>query len=160
MNGAHVHLTVNDVPILAAFTAAVLLTVALLARSRDVWARAGLLALLVATAGGAFAFLSGVVAVDTVAGMARTSNKALSQHHVRATIASVVLALAAVFGLVVYVRARKTGGRFGRRSLAVVLATTLAAAAALAWTGLAGGRVNHPELQHPSDLAEGPAHQH
>ena len=45
MNGAHIHLTVNDVPIIAAFTAGVLLTIALVVRSRGTWVRAGLLAI-------------------------------------------------------------------------------------------------------------------
>jgi hypothetical protein len=33
MNGAHIHLTINDVPMLAMFTTAGLLTIALIAKS-------------------------------------------------------------------------------------------------------------------------------
>lgn len=158
MNGAHLHLTVNEVPILGTFAGAVLLTVALVARSREVWARAGLIALATAAVGALVAFLSGIGAADVVAGAARTSNAALEQHHLRATVASSLVGLAAIVGAIVFIRAR--GRRFTRPGIAVVLAVAILAAAALAWTGLAGGRINHPELQQPGDLEEGPAHHH
>lgn len=160
MNGAHVHLTVNDVPVLAAFTAGALMTIALRVRSRDAWLRAGLLALAVAVGGAAVAFLTGIVAVDVVAGMPRTSNSALSRHHVRAVVASSLVVQAGIFGLVGFVRARKRGQVLGRSAIAPVLVVTIAATAALAWTGLAGGRVNHPELQEPADQTGGPARHH
>src|SRR5262245_56126986 len=104
MNGAHVHLAVNVVPIVAAFTAGALLTIGLLVRRREVWVRAGLLAIAVALASGLVAFLSGEAAVDVIAGMPRTSNKALEQHHVRATVASSLLGLAGLVALIVFVR--------------------------------------------------------
>jgi hypothetical protein len=157
MNGAHLHLTVNNVPIFATFTAGALFTIALLVRARAVWVRAGLLALAVGAAGALAAFLSGDAAVDVIRGMPRTSNLALEEHHLRATVASSLLGLAVVVAAIVFVRARHRGGAFGRRAVASVLAVTIAAAAAFAWTGLAGGRVNHPELQHPADVESGPA---
>jgi uncharacterized membrane protein len=144
MNGAHVHLMVNHGPILGAFAAAVLLAIAMLSRSRQTWTQAGLIALAVATAGAAVAFVSGDLAADVIAGMPRSSNKALEEHHLRSTVATTLLAIAAVLGLVIYVRARKRGGAFGRGSVALLLVATIAASAAFAWTGLAGGRVNHP----------------
>ena len=160
MNGAHLHLTVNDVPIIAAFTAGALLTIALVVRSHDTWVRAGLLALAVAVGGGLVAVLSGIAASDVIVGMPRTSNKALSQHHVRAIVASSFMALAGLVGLIVFLRARKRARAMGRGAIATILAATIVAAATLAWTGLAGGRINHPELQHRGDLDEGPARHH
>lgn len=160
MNGAHIHLTINDVPILSVFTAAVLLTVALLASSRSVWTRAALIAIAIAVVGAAAAFLSGILAQHVLNGMPRTSNKALSSHHVWAIVSTSLVAIAAVIALIVFLRARKRGGTFERGSIAVVLVTAIMASAALAWTGLAGGRVNHPELQEPGDLDEGAVHPH
>ena len=160
MNGAHLHLIVNELPIIAVFTSAVLLAIALVARSRDTWVRAGFLALAAAVVGAAAAFFTGDPAVDVIAGMPQTSNRALSQHHTRASIASLLVCVAALASVVVFARARKRGGRFGRRAIAIVLVAVLAAAVALAWTGLAGGRVNHPELQHRGDLADGPVQHH
>jgi uncharacterized membrane protein len=160
MNAAHLHLTINDVPIIGAFVSAVLLTIALVARSRNAWMRAGLLALAATTGAILFAFLSGIPAVDTISGMPRTSNKALSQHHVRAIVAVVAGALAAIVGVIVFVRARRRGGGYGTGAVATLLVATIVSAAALAWTGLAGGRVNHPELQQPGALDGGPAHEH
>lgn len=63
-------------------------------------------------------------------------------------------------GVIVFVRARRRGGGYGTGAVAALLVATIVSAAALAWTGLAGGRVNHPELQHPGDLDRGPAHEH
>jgi uncharacterized membrane protein len=160
MNGAHIHLTINDVPILSMFTAVVSFTIALLAKSRPVWARAGLIAVAIAVVGAATAFLSGILAQDVIDGMPRTSNKALSSHHVWAIVATSLVAIAAVISAVVFLRARKRGGVFDGSSIAVMLAAAIMAAAALAWTGLAGGRVNHPELQEPGDLDDGAVHPH
>ena len=58
--------------------------------------------------------------------------------------------------IIVFVRARRRGGAYGRGAVATLVVATIASAAALAWTGLAGGRVNHPELQQPGDLDDGP----
>ena len=42
MNRAHIHLLVNDAPILASLFAALFFLIALRVESRDTWARAGL----------------------------------------------------------------------------------------------------------------------
>jgi hypothetical protein len=110
--------------------------------------------------GAAASFLSGLVAEDAINGMPRTSNKALASHHVAAIIATSLVAIAAVIALVVFLRARKRGSTFDRRSIAIMLVAAIMASAALAWAGLAGGRINHPELQEPGDLEEGVVHPH
>jgi len=47
-----------------------------------------------------------------------------------------------------------------RRTLATLLAATAASSVAVSWTSLAGGRINHPEVQKPGDQEAGPAHPH
>jgi hypothetical protein len=140
--------------------AAVLLGVASLARNRGGWARAGLLILALAASGLLLAFLTGIPAVDVIDGAPRTSARALSQHHVRGLVAIGFSVAATAAAVVAAVLARKRGGDFSRRSIAVVLAATLLSALALMWTGEAGGRINHPELQVPADRESGPAHPH
>lgn len=159
MNGAHLHLLVNTTPILAAFTAAALFAVAVVRGSRQTWPVAALLALAVAAVATLATFLTGIGAVDVVADLPRTSDVALSQHHGRAVIASALVGVAAVVGVAIFIVARKRG-RFGRDLAVVGFIAAAAASGALAFTGLAGGRINHPELQGPSDRASGPAHEH
>jgi hypothetical protein len=95
MNWAHVHLMINDLPILGSAFAFVLLAVASVSPARDGWARAGSLVLAIALFGVVAAFFSGDPAVDVVAGAPRTSAKALSDHHVRALVACAFSALGA-----------------------------------------------------------------
>jgi hypothetical protein len=159
VNWAHVHLIVNEVPVIGSAFAAVLLFVAWFLPVRDVWTRAGLLVLGLAMLGLVAAFFTGIPAVDVISGAPRTSGKALSQHHMRGLVAVAFAVMASVSGVVAFVLARKRGS-FSRRSVALVLVMTIGAAGGLVWTGEAGGRINHPELQRPGDLDSGPAHPH
>lgn len=160
MNPAHLHLTINELPVMGTFAGVILLSVALIARSRHVWVTAGLLALGVAAIATVVAFLSGQGAVNVVEGLPRTSNHALEAHHFRATVASTLVGVATVVGAVVYALTRRRRTTYGRGSIAAVLAAAFVAAAAMAWTALAGGRINHPELQQAGDSDDGPVQSH
>jgi hypothetical protein len=159
MNWAHIHLIVNEIPVLGALFAAALLSVALFAPARDAWTRSGLLVLGLAVLGLAAAFLTGIPAVEVINGAPRTSGKALSQHHVRGLVATTFGALSVIIAVASFLRARKNGS-YSRASVLMLLVTALGTAASLIWTGQAGGRINHPELQEPGDLQDGPAHPH
>jgi uncharacterized membrane protein len=160
MNWAHIHLLVNDVPILASVFAALFFLLALRAESRDTWARAGMLLLGIASISAFAAFMTGSPASEVIEGQAHTSNRALSEHHVRATIALAAAGLSAVAAIAALVITRRTSGSYSRRLVTVLFALTTLSAACLGWTGLAGGRISHPELQLPGDREGGPAHHH
>lgn len=160
MNWAHVHLLVNDVPILSSLFAALFFIIALRGRNRDTWARAGMIMLGITSLSGLAAYLTGDPALDVIEGQLHTSGHALSEHHVRAAVAISGVAVAAIAGVAALFIARKTGGSYSSRLVTILLLATISAAAALAWTGLAGGRISHPELQLPGDRDKGPAHPH
>jgi hypothetical protein len=160
MNAAHFHLLVNEVPILGSAVAAALLAAAALSRKPNGSARAALIALGISSVGVLAAFLSGSPALEVITGLPRTSGRALSQHHVRAVVATALAAAAALAGVVAALIARRRAGGYSRPSLIVVLVATVASTIALSWTGLAGGRINHPELQEPADREGGPARPH
>jgi hypothetical protein len=158
-NGAHIHLVVNEVPIMGALFALVLLVVAVLGNARDGFVWAALVVLGVSFVGLLVAFFTGDPALAVISGAPRTSATALSEHHVRALVASGLFVVVAAVGVTAAIFARRNG-TFSRRSVLALLATTTLAGGALAWTGLAGGRINHPELQGPNDRSSGPAHPH
>jgi hypothetical protein len=106
------------------------------------------------------AFFTGEPALHVIDGEPHTSGRALSQHHVRALFAIGTATVAAVTGVVAIVLARKAGGVPSQGLLAMLFVVTLGSAATLGWTGLAGGRIGHPELQLPGDRDAGPAHPH
>jgi len=157
---AHFHLTVNEVPVIGFLLAAVFLALSITTQKRDGWARAGILTLGISIVGILLAFFSGDPAVNVINGQPRTSGKALMQHHVRSLYATALAVITGIFAAITFVKARNSAGNYSGRWLKVVLITTLLTLGALAWTGLAGGRINHPELQQPDDQDMGPAHPH
>lgn len=159
MNWAHVHLLVNEVPIIASLFAVGFLFLGLVTRERAGWVRAALFTLVVAFASAAAAFLSGSPALEVIEGMPRTSGKALMGHHVAAVVAVSAASIALVATIVVLV-VHKRRGFHPRWSIAILFAAMLIASGALVWTGSAGGRINHPEIQKPGDLDHGPARPH
>ena len=159
MNWAHVHLVVNEVPVLTSVFAALFFLVALRANSRDIWTHAGMIMLGIASLAGLAAFLTGDPALHVVDGQLHTSGRALSEHHVRAVAAISVAGATAVGGIAALIRRRMTGV-YSHGFVWILFFATLASAATLSWTGLAGGRISHPELQLPGDRDEGPAHHH
>ncbi|HVY29856.1 MAG TPA: hypothetical protein VHB79_25025 [Polyangiaceae bacterium] len=155
MNFALVHLMVNQVPLWGATFAAVLFLCAALTIERENWVHAGLVILSISVFGAIAAFLSGVPAVDAVMSAPRASGKALSQHYLRATMASGFVLLSAVAGTTAFLHGRGRDEPFSRRTIVVLMVTSAIQALVIAWTAQAGGRINHLELQEAQDLQQG-----
>lgn len=157
---AHFHLTVNDVPVLGFLLATLFLLLAVITKRKNGWAQAGMLTLVLSFLGVVAAFFSGDPALHVISGQPGTSARALSQHHVRGLIASILSLVTVAIATLAILKARKAGGVYSRRLVIVLLIATGITAAAMAWTSLAGGRINHPELQEPADRQSGPAQLH
>lgn len=153
LNGAHVHLLVNHIPVLAAGFALVFFILALW-RNSDGWLRGGLLLLVFALAGDLAAYLSGPSAVHAIAGMPRSSDAALEAHHARAGYAIVTGVIVVVVGAIALILRKRNPQRSSWAKIALA-AATLVHALVLAWTSLAGGKINHPELQDAADQRSG-----
>lgn len=160
MNFAHVHLMLNELPIWASAFAAILLSIAMKRVDRDGWVYAGLVLLGISVAGTVAAFLTGIPAVDVITGAPHTSGKALSEHHLRGTIAAGTAALCAVVGTALVLRSRRRNEPFSLVTMGLLLGMSVLQTASLGWAAQAGGRISHPELQEPDDLAHGPAGPH
>jgi hypothetical protein len=155
---AHVHLAVNDIPINGFSFTAIFYVAALTNSSKDSWAKASMLTLAVSFLGLVLAFFSGDPALKVIDGQSRTSGRAFTQHHIRGLFAVGFALIMIVLATIAVVKARRAGGP--RNFLIVVLIITILSAGALAWTGRAGGRINHYELQEPADRDSKPAHPH
>jgi uncharacterized membrane protein len=158
-NWAHVHVVVNHLPIFAMGFAALFLAIALTGADRTAWMRAAIVLLTISFVGVVAAFFTGEPALEVIAGRPRTSGKALEAHHVASVFAIIMAGLTLVVTTVAIVLHRRRG-QYPRWSVIALLATALVTAVGLGWTGLAGGRINHPELQEAGDLDSGPAHPH
>jgi uncharacterized membrane protein len=159
-NWAHVHLFVNDVPLIGLVFASTFFAIALAVREGDHWVRAGMVALALAAGGTVLALLTGNPALEVISGQPRTSGRAVTQHHIRATVGSILAGLTLAVAFAAWFQRRKTGGSYSRRWIMLVLSLTFASAAAMGLTSAAGGRINHPEVQEPADQQSAPAHPH
>ena len=95
---------------------------ALLSRKRDVWARGAMATIAVSFIAMAIAFFGGSPALDVISGQARTSARALSEHHVRAVYGSVAGLAVALLAAATSVVAKKRGGSISRPLLTALLA--------------------------------------
>jgi hypothetical protein len=159
MQGAHLHLLVNHIPILGFFLSFIFVSAAIFGRDANRWMPGALVIIALAFLGGLVAFVTGTPALEAINDLPRTSGRALTQHHVGAVVAAVLATVATSVACIVAALGRKRGA-YSRRWLLALLAVNGAAAVALAWTGLAGGRINHPEIQGPADREGGRAHPH
>lgn len=157
---AHFHLIVNDIPNAGFFFTTVFLIVSFISKKGNGWVQAGMLTLAISFIGLLLTFFSGEPALEVIKGQPRTSFKALSEHHFSGLFAMASSIITVILASMATIKARKAGGIYSRNFIISVLIATILSAAALAWTGLDGGRINHFELQKPADHKSGPARPH
>lgn len=145
MNGAHIHLLLNHIPVLGAVFGVFLLVIAALLRKTDIF-RAGLLLMVVAAVACIPTYLTGEPAEDVVEGQPGVTEQFIHPHEEAAEWALITVEIAGVValaGLVMYRRAERIPGWYiGVSVLIGALAT-----AALARTALLGGEVRHTEIR-------------
>lgn len=143
-NAAHLHLLLNHVPILATAFALLLLGWGRW-RGRREMARAALVLFFVGGVVSVAVFLSGDPAEDALEGVLGVSEEAVDVHEEAAELAMVVSVVVGVLsGALLF------GYRHGSLPSWVVPAAAvvgLVAFVLLAYTGLLGGRISHPEVR-------------
>lgn len=144
MDGTHLHLLANHLPVFVSAIAIVLLAWALAARSREL-TRAGLLLALVCGVGGFIAKQSGQSAEEQLESLPWFDKELVEEHEEAADWAFITLGLAAVAAAVTLVRMR--GGRAARLESGIVLGLLVVGFAATARTALAGGKIRHEEVR-------------
>ncbi len=157
MNGAHVHLLLNHVPILGSLFALCLLLYGIFSKSEAV-IKAALLTLVVSTLIAIPAFLSGEEAEHLVEPILGINENAMEEHEDMAEIAfwSMVMAGAVALGTLVAIRSTK----FVSMMLLWVNVVMLAIVFVLmARAGLSGGEIRHSEINFTTSIGDKKSHE-
>jgi uncharacterized membrane protein len=144
-NIAHLHITINHVPVLLMPTALVLLAIGA-ARRLEMVFRAGIVIAWVGVVFGLGAYLTGDAAADLVMAVEKAQEKTLDplvgEHDASAGWALGSGVLVAAAGVWAW---RRKG--LGREITVAMLVLTALSTAILARTALLGGRIRHPEAR-------------
>lgn len=145
MNGAHVHLLLNHIPILGVLFALLLLSAAMPRRSQ-VHARLALQVIVAAALLAIPVYLSGEPAEQQIERL-RPSAEAVVEAHESAALGS--LAAVELLGFVAAgaLWSSRRSRELGYRSLVTIWAGALLVSASVAWTAYLGGQIAHPEIR-------------
>jgi hypothetical protein len=144
MNGAHLHLVLNHLPVLGVGFGLLLLLAARFRRSTEL-TRAALVVFVLAAGAAGTAYLTGEPAEEAVEGLATVTEVSIEQHEEAATVALVLTGLlgaGALLGLVGFRRQALPPSWF----TSAALIGALVAGGSMAYTANLGGQIRHPEI--------------
>lgn len=144
MSTTHLHLMINHFPLMGSAIAIVLLTWALVAKSRDL-TRAALILTLACGIGGYLAHWSGEEAEEQVEDLPWAQRELIHEHEEAADWAYWILIAAGVTAAAGLVRMRKEGA--ATLETRIALGLILFGFAATAKTALDGGKIRHEEVR-------------
>ncbi len=158
MNGAHLHLAINHLPLFAILFALACFVLALWRPLLPVVRRAGLVLVVVGGLGAGASYFTGEPAEEVVEDMPGITDAVIHEHEESAEWAFIVCGAAAVLALGMLWRRR--GQPIDRGTTLAGTALAVLAFAVLARTALLGGYIHHQELRPAGMAAEaggGPA---
>jgi len=145
MNGAHLHLLLNHIPVLGTFFGLALLAFGVWKRS-DELRRAALGTFVIVALAAVATYLTGEPAEDVVKGLPGVSRPLISRHEDAAGIAragSIALGVLALGGLIWLRWGRQIKTWFST----LVLGTAIIVTGLMTWTANLGGQIHHPEIR-------------
>lgn len=145
MNGVHMHLLLNHLPVIGSLFAILMLVWALIRKNTEI-ARAALGLFVIAAITGLAAYFTGEPAEHAAEEIAGVSRQAIDSHEESAELATVLLGGYGVFALGALLYLRKRAAEFPRKFLSLALVLALVPAGAMAWTANQGGKIRHPEI--------------
>ena len=145
MNGAHLHLLVNHLPVLGSLFAILLLIWSLIRKNTEI-ARAALGLFVVAALTGLAAYFTGEPAEHMAEDIAGVTESAIHTHEESAELATILLSGYGLFALGGLLYLRKHAAEFPRRLVNLALLLSLIPAGAMALTANQGGQIRHPEI--------------
>jgi hypothetical protein len=145
MNGAHLHLILNHIPVFGLLFGLIILAVAQVRQNRDL-ARTGMVTLVVIAITTIPVYLTGEPAEEIIEHMPGFSEEILARHQWAALIAIVlteIVGIVALAGLVIYRPPRVLPGWFQP----TLLFLCLIAVGWVGWTSSVGGQISHEEAR-------------
>lgn len=145
MNDAHLHLILNDIPVLGTMAGAAFILIGLIAK-KDLLKLAGYCLLVVAGFAAIPTVMTGEGAEEIVESIQGIDEDIIHNHEEAAELVypfAIIMAVAAVAALVLHKHVPKlrTSSSFAVLALAVIVA------AMVAWTANLGGQIRHPEIR-------------
>ena len=145
MNGVHLHLLMNHLPVIGSLFAILMLVWSLVRKNTEI-ARAALGLFVIAALTGLAAYFTGEPAEHVAEDIAGVSENAIHAHEESAELATVLLGGYGIFALGALVYLRKGAAAFPRKLLSLALVLAFIPAGAMAWTANQGGKIRHPEI--------------
>jgi hypothetical protein len=145
MNGVHLHLLLNHLPVIGSLFAILMMVWALIRKNTEI-ARAALGLFVIAAITGLAAYFTGEPAEHAAKEIAGVSRQAIHSHEESAELATVLLGGYGVFALGALFYLRKRAAEFPRRLISLAFVLALVPAGAMAWTANQGGKIRHPEI--------------
>jgi uncharacterized membrane protein len=145
MNGAHLHLILNHIPVFGLLFGLLILAVAQLRQNRDL-ASTGMFTLVAIAIIAIPVYLTGEPAEEIIEHMPGFSEEMLERHEWAALIAiflTEIVGILALAGLVAYRRPKQLPGWF----LPTLLFLCLVAVGWVGWTSSVGGQISHAEAR-------------
>lgn len=145
MNGAHLHLLINHIPVLGTFFGLALLAFAAWKRS-DELRKAALGTFVIVALATLATYLTGDPAQDVVKGLPGVSAALIERHDNAAGFAlggGIALGVLALGGLIWFREGRQIKNWFSTLALAVAILVT----GLMAWTANLGGQIRHTEIR-------------
>ena len=149
LNPAHYHLLLNHLPVLGSFFLALLLTIGLVRRSREL-TRITLVLTLLFPVATYVVTLTGHKAEHYLEDEAWFDEDLVHEHEERAEAALIVSGVAGALALVALWVSRK-GAELKPAMTLLVLLAVLVSAGMVAWTALEGGVIRHEEVRPPGE---------
>ena len=153
MNGAHIHLLLNHLPIMGAFISLPLLVLAMRYHTERGAFYAASVVVLLTGIGACAANWTGDGAVAVVKHLPEFQKALLHTHADHADKATVLAVLDSLGMLATLIYALKMKVAAPKGALGGVLAGAVLTAAAMAWTGYAGGMIRHTEIREGASVA-------
>lgn len=150
MNGAHVHLLLNHIPILGTLFAIILLFFGYFLR-QQILSKAGLWTLIVASIISIPSFLSGEEAEHAVEGIIGVSMVSVEEHEEQAEIAYWAILLSGAISLGILLPTFK-GQQLNRILLVANMFFMIVTFLLMARAGNSGGSIRHPEIAGSSSV--------
>lgn len=145
MNGVHMHLLVNHLPVIGSIFAILMLIWSLIRKNTEL-TRAALGLFVIAAVTGLAAYFTGEPAEHAAEEIAGVTRSAIHSHEESAELATILLGGYGVFALGALLYLRSRAAVFPRKLAMLALVLSFIPAGAMGWTANQGGKIRHPEI--------------